>query len=83
MRSCVVNKGLSTGIEKVKPLSTLQVQGGVGQMILTSSVSLKEPVVVYNVSGKVLKQVTILEGKTMVSMMPGLYIVGGQKCLVR
>ena len=83
VRSCVVNKGLSTGIEKVKPLSTLQVQGGVGQMILTSSVSLKEPVVVYNVSGKVLKQVTILEGKTMVSMMPGLYIVGGQKCLVR
>ena len=49
----------------------------------TSSISLKEPVSVYTIVGQLVKQVIVLEGRTLIPMAPGVYVVEGQKCLVR
>lgn len=83
VRSSIVTKGVPTGIIASRPVSGLYIQGGEGKIILTSSASLKKPILIYDVNGRLLKQVTLLEGKTLVPMSPGLYIVAGKKCLVR
>lgn len=82
VRSCVVTKGVVTGIfEQLTETTGLAVYGGRGKILLNASSERK--VAVYSIGGTLLKVVDIPVGITAIPMVSGFYIVDKQKCFVK
>lgn len=62
--------------------STLDVVGGQGEIIITTDANYGEQSV-YSLDGKVVATVNVTEGTTTVNVQSGVYVVMGQKVLVK
>lgn len=80
VRSATVDKGETTALAAPGADGTLEAFGGQGKVTLRSPVP--QAVFVCTVDGRWMRRLDIAAGVTELPLPPGLYIVGGRKCLV-
>ena len=79
-----ITEEVESGIYDVKASAakSVNVAGGQGELIITAEADHGQ-VGVYSVDGKMITMVNVVEGTTTVNVKGGIYIVLGQKVLVK